>query len=377
MRFCYRAILICCVLLLIGCAGSKEPKPAPLVGFQPTLNIQKQWVTTIGKGTDSSYLQLTPVIVNGKIFANSGDGEIVALGTQTGRKIWKIKTKLNLTSGLAAAGNLIFVGTDEGQIVAIKQQDGMPGWWRPMSSEILATPYAADNIVLVKDENGTVRAFTTSGKVLWTYAHEEPSLILRGSGSPQVFANNVVVGFANGELTALKLDNGQVVWSKIIAEGHGTSPVQRMVDIDVDPQIVAGIIYVATYQGKIAAVALTTGRILWQYKLSSYSGLAVSNEHIYVSDDDDNVWAFDTKTGAVIWKQSALAHRKITGPAIIGNAIVVGDVQGYLHFMDQSDGHFVARVRVDDKSILIPPIIIANSIYAYTSAGKLAKFIVY
>lgn len=370
-----RSLIILMALLLVSCANYNSPKPAPLVNFQPTVKVQKQWSRTIGKGTAESYLKLTPVVVGNTVFADAYTGEVMALNAQTGRTIWKINTRLDLTSGLAAANGMVFVGTSEGQIVAIKQQDGAPGWWAPMVNEVLATPVTAGNKVLVKDESGALQAFTTNnGKLLWTYTHDEPSLILRGSGSPRVFGNYAIAGFSSGNLVKLRLSNGSEVWNKAIIEGHGVSDIQRMVDIDVDPQIINGIIYVATYQGKIAAVNLTNGQMLWHHELSSYSGLAIANNTVYVSDDVGDVWAFDTKTGGVVWKQNALSNRNLTAPAIIGNNIVVGDAQGYLHFMSQADGNFVARVRVARSPIIAPPVVVGNNVYAYTSNGKLVKY---
>ena len=372
MKF-YKNILILGFLLLVGCAGYQPPKPAPLVAFKPALQLKNEWSHTVGKGTAGTYLKLTPVIANGAIFANANGGEITAFDLQTGRKIWNVKTRLTLTTGLAAADNMLFVGTDKAQIVALKQADGNPGWWGKMSSEVLATPVAVGKKVIAKDESGVLRAFSTDGKLLWSYAHQEPELILRGSSSPRIFGNYVVAGFASGKLVKLNLRNGSEVWSKTIAEGRGSSDVQRMVDIDVSPKVVNGIIYVATYQGKIAAVRLKTGQILWQHKLSSYSGLAVAKGYVYVTDDAGEVWAFDAKTGVALWRQSSLLRRDITAPAEIGNAVVVGDTEGYLHFMAQEDGHFIGRVRITHRRIIAAPLVYRNAVYVYAADGTLAK----
>lgn len=376
MKFCYRSFLVIVFLLLVGCASYKPPQPAPLTQFKSTLRIEKQWSNTVGKGTNTAYLTLTPVISNGKIFADSNDGVVAAYGTQTGKNIWKANTGLTLTSGLGAGGNKVFVGTNQAQLVAIKQTNGMPGWWKPLPSELLATPTVAKNIVLVKDESGAINAFHTNGKLLWTYVHNEPSLILRGSSSLKVSGNYVVAGFASGELVVLNLRSGQVVWNKYIAEGHGISDVERMVDIDAEPQVVNGVIYAVSYKGKIAAVRLRDGRILWQHKMSSYSGLAVAHGNVYVTDDKGYVWDFDAKTGAGIWRVEALANRNLTAPAVIGKSVVVGDAEGYLHFLARNDGHFVGRVRVTSSPIIATPIVVGDSVYAYAANGKLAKYIV-
>jgi outer membrane protein assembly factor BamB len=377
MKLIIRSLFLVIIFLLGSCNSYKPPPPAPLVNFAPTLKVQEVWAKTISRGTSGEYLKLNPVISNGQIFANSYKGYIIAIDATTGHKIWSVNAKLRLTSGLAANKDMLFAGDDQGHLVAFKQ-NGIFAWWTPMTSQILATPVVAGNIVLVKAENGELSAFNVdNGRKWWTYTNEEPSLILRGGSSPQVFGKKVITGFANGELVALDLNSGQFIWRELIAEGRGSMAVQRMVDIDVNPAIYNGVIYTVTYQGKIAAIRLKTGKILWQHKLSSYSGLAVDNDRVYVSDDQGHVWAFNRTTGHVQWKQSYLTNRKVTGPALVGNAVVVGDGEGYLHFMSQIDGRFIARavVRKNDP-IIAEPIAYDNNIFIYTAGGVLARFLV-
>jgi outer membrane protein assembly factor BamB len=378
MQYVLRSLVIIFLAVLCSCTSYKPPAPAPLVGFPTTLNVQPVWSNHIASGTYGNYLKLTPAFINNTIFVNGYQGEISAINASNGAKIWKINTGLHLTSGLAAGNNMLFVGGDEGQFLVYNQANGALKWWTPMSSQILATPGVADNIALVKAENGQLSAFdVSSSKNLWTYNHEEPTLILRGGSTPRVFGNKVVVGFADGQLVVIDLHDGQFIWREAVAEGQGSMAVQRMVDIDVNPQIINGVIYVATYQGRIAAINLQNGKVLWQHKLSSYSGLAVDRERVYVSDDVGHVWAFARTTGQVLWKQSALTNRHVTGPALVGNALVVGDGFGYLHFMSKDDGNFVARVLVRKQdAIIAEPITYSNNVFVYTTGGYLARYVV-
>ena len=257
------------------------------------------------------------------------------------------------------------------------QSNGSPSWWAPVSNEVLATPLAFGKIVLVKDEDGNIRAFdATSGKSLWVYTHQTPEFILRGGSTPCVFGNRVVVGFDDGVLVALNLKNGNEIWRRTIAKPNpeAFSQVQQMVDIDVNPTIVQGVIYVATYQGNIAALRLSDGKLLWQHKLSAYSGLVVNNGRVFVSSADGYIWAFDAKSGKVIWKQNALLNRFITAPALIGNMIVLGGVEGYLYFISQSNGSLLAYVRAFKKPIIATPIVNNEDVYVYSAYGKLIKF---
>jgi outer membrane protein assembly factor BamB len=143
------------------------------------------------------------------------------------------------------------------------------------------------------------------------------------------------------------------------------------VDIDSDPIILEGVIYAATYQGQVAAVQLETGRILWTTDLSSYAGFAVDEDYLYISDQSSHIRAFDRFSGEQIWEQGRLNMRNVTAPARVGDYLVVGDVEGYLHWLDKRTGDFVARTRPADAPYIAPPLVVGNILYAFSSDGTL------
>ena len=366
---------IAILALLAGCSGGyKPPPPAPLVAFAPTLRVQQLWENSSSDGLFYHYLRLTPALSNGAVYTGSYNGRVVAVNAATGSKIWKVNAKVPITSGLTTSAHKIFFGTGNGVLLALSQQNGKVLWWGRLNGEILAAPAYARNIVVVKVDNGVLAAFNSAtGKRLWLYKHQEPSLILRGSGSPQIAGNKVIAGFADGKLVALNLYNGRRLWQRQIATGRGETIVQRMVDIDVTPKISRGVAYVATYQGRLAAVRISTGQVLWQRKISSYTGLALDNNAVYISTATGDVLALQRTSGRVIWKQEALAHRSLTAPALVAGYVVVVDVKGYAHFMAKADGHFVARMRVDRYGVLATPVATQNNVYIYSNVGRLFK----
>jgi outer membrane protein assembly factor BamB len=367
--------ILAIVMILCGCGSNyKPPVPAPLTDFQPTLQVQKVWASGYTSGTKGRNLKLTPVVDNGKIFVDGYNGDVVAIDLQSGRKIWAINTKLNLTSGLTAGSGMLFAGSEDGKLVAIQQQNGIISWSNALNGAVIATPTIAGDTLLVKVKNGDLSAFNIDiGKFLWTYNNEIPSLVLSGDSSAAVADSVVVAGFPSGELAAVDLNSGRLLWQEVVAEPHGSFAVERMVDIDADPQIVNGVIYVVTYQGRLAAIDLKTGRVLWSNEMSSVSGLAVDEQKVYVSDFQGYVWCLDRKTGTVIWKQEALLNHGVTAPAMLGGVLVVADAQGYVHFIAKNDGHFVSRINLKEGSITATPLVIDNAVYVYTQTGELVK----
>jgi outer membrane protein assembly factor BamB len=184
--------------------------------------------------------------------------------------------------------------------------------------------------------------------------------------------DKVVAGYANGKLVALAISDGKVIWEKNIAVPRGRTELDRIVDIDAEPVIKNGIVYVVAYHGNIAAVSLDSGRLIWQREASSKSGLdAAVGDSVYLSDDVDYVWAFQDGTGDALWRQTRLLRRKITAPIIVGDNVLVGDFEGYVHWLSRNDGRFVARLQVADDAIRSKPLVVDSLAYITAVDGTL------
>lgn len=379
IKFTKQLLTTAVILSLSACSSlfdkDNTPTPAPLVNFQTEASVKSLWYTSTGAGANNDYLKLMPSISGGTIFTTSKNGVVAANDLQTGKSLWKINTGGDISGGTAAYGNSVYVGSRDGDLYALNQSDGKILWKATSSSEILAPAAAYNNIVLVKTIDGRVTAFsTTDGHVLWKYQQTEPNLILRGSSAPQMIRDSAIIGFENGDLVKLAVHNGRVQWERTIADPQGIFAIQRMIDIDADPIIVGNRVYAATYQGRIAALNVASGSEFWNHDISSYSGIASDGGKVYVSDAQSHIWAFNAANGAVNWEQTKLQARTITGPALIGNYLVVGDAEGYLHWMNKQDGHFVARTWVNKSGIAATPIVYNDVVYVYSKDGHLAAY---
>lgn len=351
------------------------PPPSPLSSFTPEANVQTAWSVSTGSGVGSDYLKLVPAVTDTQLFTANPDGTVTATDRNTGRSLWRVNTHTSISAGPTAADGLVLIGDRNGIVLALRQQNGDIAWKSEASSEILAAPAAAQGVVLIKSVDGRLSAFSeTDGHPLWHYQQTEPTLILRGASTPKITQNAVFVGFANGTLSKLTLQGGNQLWQQTIAVPQGAYTIQRMVDIDADPVIFNDRLFAATYQGRISALAPSSGNELWSYEISSYSGIAADQNRVYVSDAKSHIWAFDAESGAVDWRQPKLEARNITGPAVMGNYIVVGDAQGYLHWLNKKDGHFVARTKVSGSGIIATPVVSNNTLYVVTTDGRLAAY---
>jgi outer membrane protein assembly factor BamB len=375
-----KTLMICLsTLALCACNGffdkDNTPTPSPLVKLNTEIKVQSLWHTSTGYGVSDDYLRLVPALSNQFIFTANKNGTVAATNKTNGKSLWSVNTHVPISGGPSAQDGLVFVGSREGDVIALSQVDGKTLWQTKVSSEVLAAPSASQGIVVVKSIDGRVSGLSEQdGHSIWQYEQTEPTLILRGASAPQISRKNVIVGFANGNLANLSLREGSLHWQETIAIPEGSFAIQRMIDIDADPLVLDNRIYAATYQGRVSSLDLNTGKSHWTHDISSYTGLIADNERVYVSDAKGHLWAFDNNSGAVDWRQTQLEYRNITGPAVIGNYVVVGDEEGYLHWMSKQDGHFVARVRVDSSGILASPVVDNNILYVVTRDGRLAAY---
>lgn len=372
-------LTILSALLLSGCGimswfgGEEDPRPpTELKELKPEITVTILWSREIGVGTDGRRLNLIPALHGGRLYVADAEGRILALDAATGKVLWEQETGLPFSGGPAVDAEHIILGSSDGDLVARSARDGAERWHTRLGSEILSVPRIAGSSVLVHTLDDSVYAFKLgSGDQIWKYSHPAPVLTLRGSSIPAVTDDSVIVGISGGKLVNLELQSGVPRWETTVTPPHGRSELARIADIDADPIIVEDTVYVATYNGDLAAIDLTTGAVHWRRRLSAHAGLAASAGMLYITDSDDLIRAA-TAAGTDIWKQEALKYRRLTAPAVLGNLVAVGDIEGYVHWLDRRDGRLVAQTEVADEPITGRPRVAGSKLYVYGNDGTLA-----
>lgn len=360
-------------LLLAACGSTPEiDPPAELTEFAAEQHVKKLWAQQLRIREKKTAVPILPLIENDTVYMASDRGRVAAFRTAKGRERWKTRINARITGGLAGAGDLLLLGTSKAELVALYKKNGKIAWRHPVSSEVLAPPVEAGGVIVVRSVDGRLFGISAvSGERLWMYEKSVPSLTLRGLGTPVIFERRVYVGAADGSIVALSLANGEVVWEKSIATAKGRSELDRLVDVDGDLAVQDGVIYAAAYQGNVVALTAEAGRLLWQREMSSYSGLTLDEQNIYLTDDHGIVRALDRRSGETLWTQDRLRMRSVTRPAIHGDAVIVGDYAGYLHWLAKNDGRVIARRRIDERGVHVAPVIVGDVVYAAGQAGSI------
>lgn len=385
MRFL--TLLLFC-LSLAGCAAvdavneyfgggedNAEP-PKPLTEYTPEIAIDEVWQEKIGVGSGGQSLKLAPAIAAGKIFAADKEGLIQARNLGNGDLYWEAETELPFSAGPGIGPGIVVLGTSKAQVAAFNSETGSPLWTVKVASEVLAVPVIAHDSVIIRCTDGSVSALNAkTGAKLWSYETSVPALSVRGTSTPVVIEDQVIGGYDNGKVLALRLADGKYAWESGVAVPKGRSEVERLVDIDADPVVSSGVIYIASYNGGISAVSEVDGDVLWRNDaISSHSGLSHDWQYLYLSDSVSDVWQLDQRGGSSLWKQQELHQRQLSAPAVYDSYVVVGDFEGYLHWLSTTDGRLLGRIQVTDAPIETKPVASGDMIYAYAADGTLAAF---
>ncbi len=355
----------------------KETLPTELrEDFVPTLKVQKLWSERAGKGAEDLYLKLVPAAADGYVYTADRNGHVIALDASNGNKRWaKHDDNRRISGGPGAGESKVFVGTSEAEVVARDAATGKKLWVAKVSSEVLAAPRTANGVVVVRTGDGNIYALdANTGLEKWVYDRTIPNLTLRGTAAPTVQDGVLYAGFDNGRLVALDFATGQQLWETQLAQPSGRSDLERLVDLDGEVVVKDNTAFVGSFQGRVAALAIETGSIEWTRDMSTYDDIAVDDKRVYITDEHGVVWALDRFDGSAVWRQKDLKYRRLTGPTYFKHWVVVGDFEGYLHWLDAETGAIVARERVDKERILTPPLDLGDALLGYSSSGKIAAF---
>jgi outer membrane protein assembly factor BamB len=378
MQHLQRWVMVATVILVAACSKDKDiDTPAVLTPINATLKVDHLWSAKIAdKGAKVLRLGLGLAVDGDRVFAAGYQGQVIAYNISNGHEIWRTKVKKTPFSGGPAVGNgLVVVGTSEGEVIALNESDGKSRWRVRLNGEILAAPAISERAVAVRTVDGKLRALSPAdGHDLWTQEQQVPRLSLRGTSRPVIAGDVTLCGFDNGKVIAVNMNDGSLQWEATIAPPHGKTELERLDDVDSTPHVSGQDVFTVGFQGKVAMLALDTGQVWWSHDASSYRGIALDDDAVYIANADGEVVSLRRRTGAEIWRQKALLHRGLSAVALTDNAIVTADFQGNIHWLDKATGGLAARIQSGKVRVSNPPVVSGNMVLVINDAGRISAF---
>ena len=370
-------------VVLAGCqtvggwfrGDSPTEPPADLVDFDAKISVNRLWSTNSGAGLSRSRPNFRPYHDNGLIWVGDHRGRVVAVDAERGNVTRRIDTDLELSAGPTVQEGVLLAGSFDGELVAMNPESGATRWRAQLSSEVLSYPVVHDGVVVARCIDGrTFGIDVNDGSRLWVHDRSVPLLTLRGTSDPLARAGRVYIGHDDGMVTALRVSDGSVMWEQRVSVPEGRTELDRLADIDGPMAIVGSELYLVTYRGRLASLALESGRILWVRDIASHSGLSVLRTQLAVADREDTVRILDRRNGSTLWDNERMARRSLTRPVFVGNYLVTIDEDGYMHWLDTNDGSFVARTRIGRNRPAEAPTVVGNVLYVLDEDGTLSAW---
>jgi outer membrane protein assembly factor BamB len=347
-----------------------------LTNIENPIPLEIKWVVDTRAAPNEAAYRLRPLIDGERVYSIDTGGLVRAIELATGRKLWKFETELEPITGLGGNSKMLLATSRNGDVVAYREiEDGLEKLWSTrLGSEIRASPVLDGEQVFVRSVDGRLYSLSAAdGSQQWQVSRRVPALSLTGNSEPLVAAELVVSGFDDGKLMAYDRSSGKTLWETTISLPQGRTEVERLVDLDGRFVMRDGVIYVASFQGQLAAVQVLSGDVLWSRQFSSFQAIAIDETSIYLSSESSDIWSIDRRTGAAFWKQDILHARRITAPSIIGDRLVVADLDGYLHWFAKSDGNLLGRIRTTSTRNYVQPLVWRETVITLDALGFLAS----
>jgi outer membrane protein assembly factor BamB len=366
-------------LALGGCASTDESipdwagvkgdvEPAKLVAFAETARFDVRWHNNIA---DLGAELLQPALTRDAIYSASVRGNLTRLDRAIGKQVWRIQTGIIISGGVASGDGLVLIGGDKGEVLAYGE-DGKLKWKSVVSSEVLSISQVSDGMIMVRSGDGRIAGLNAAdGKRVWMYERSTPALVVRSHAGVTIQRGVAYAGFAGGKLAALSIKDGEVLWEAQVSQPRGNTELERISDITSDPVVDDEQVCAIAFQGRIACFDTAQGSLIWNRDISSDKGIMILRKYLYLTEPGGAVIALDKTTGSTTWKNGQLLSRGITAPYALENFVVVGDFEGYLHGLNSNDGHFVARTKLEGGAIVAPPREMDDGLLVQTRSGEL------
>jgi outer membrane protein assembly factor BamB len=352
--------------------------------------VKKAWETSIGDGS-SRYTKVMsqPVIAAGRVFAMDGGVQVSALDVASGKRFWQVDLKPEDQKGNAFGGGpcfwngQLFVSTGYAEVVALDPNDGKIIWRKNVSSPVHSAPTVVNGrVFVVTVDNELVALSTSDGQRQWSHNGIPETGALLGSASPAVEGDIVVVAYTSGELFALRVENGLVLWSENLASARATDAMSAMADIHGRPVVDRGRVFAVSHSGRMMAIELRTGAHVWEEDLGGSHEPCSVGEFVFVLTNENELVCLTRNEGKVRWATQLPSYEDMekksdpiqwVGPVLGGDQLIVLSSNGVATWLSSQNGESQWQTNMSDKGYL-GPVIADNVLYLLTDDANLSAY---
>jgi outer membrane protein assembly factor BamB len=356
-----------CAALLAACSSDK-PKPTPLASITPKIGVRQVWSASL----DSVKFPLSMLVRGGNFVVASTDGTLLVLEADSGREVFRTNVGSALSAGIGSDGRFYAVVTEGNTLVTF---DGRRELWRAqLKSRVSTAPLVAGERVFVMGVDRAVHAFDAlDGTPLWSLQRPGEALTLLHIGV-LTSVNNTLVAGQGPRVVGIDPDRGTLRWEVPLGTPRGSNEIERLADL-IGPALRLGNrICARSFQAAVGCADGETGRLLWARNIGGINAIGGDEEYIFAADASDRIVAYKTDNGETAWTSERMLYRGLSAPASIGAAVVFGDFEGYVHFLDRKDGQPLLRLSTDGSQVVGKPVLADRTLLVATRNGGFFAF---
>lgn len=283
---------------------------------------------------------VSPTVVGDAILIGSCSGSVYSLDRATGEPIWLYDTSADGAHAQfhgepLLVGDRIVIPSDSdpiGHLYAFDTASGEILWKVPFNGGVATTPLLAGERVVVMSVEGDVAAIEImSGRVVWRMKPAGKLQKIPFIRSPAHAENRIVVVDNTDQIIALDACNGATLWQKALSGRPNTSVAVSSEEV-----------IVGTTDGYLNRLSLKSGEILRRTELGGtpYGSLVRSEQLlvVLVSSGTSNLLALDAATDEVRWRQETSREWTTYRPLITGSVVIAGSEEKDLCAFDRDTG---------------------------------------
>ena len=353
--------------------------------------VELAWQASIGTGSGGRSLLLEPPIVAaGKVFAVDAGGEVTALDAAGGERIWHVapegmdEVDRLLGGAVAYADGRVFLTAAEGTVLALDAADGKEIWRQQLGSPIRSAPSIERGHVLVPSVDSQLFTLDAmSGGILWRHSGQFEQAGHLGGASPAATGGIVVVAYPSGEVVALSLGGGQVLWSDTVLRPRRTLAIGALSGIVGDPVIDGDRVLVAGASGEMAAFDLERGDRIWSADVTTTQTPWVAGDFIYVLSERNELVCLLRQGGRVRWvsplgeladpEDKTSARVRWAGPVLVRDRLLVASSLSEVASVSPYTGELLGKAPLAGP-VSLPPVVAEGTVYFLTDGGELLAY---
>ncbi len=358
--------LLCC-FLLAGCSLTvRAPEKEKKI-------FKVSWSKNLDPKYESGNLPIglgAPRIFQDIVYQGSLAGTMYAYDLETGRIIWSADEKTALNGPVEYFNDHVVYGGENGRLFVRHYLTGKLRYSIDLASPIESAPvYFKGRLLIYLRGHQLVHMDAETGKILWVYKRAVTvSTTLQRTSRPLVLDNKIIVGFADGYVGALSIEEGLLLWETRLAENT------KFVDIDLNPIVAGGTVVTGSPSGELKAVNPDNGALARSFGVSVMAHPVLRGEQLLLGTNDGEVLLMSLN--GEILKRAKVSTQPVSAVTWWKDHIIAASFDGSLHAIDplslKINDQFV--MGYDSSSVFSDLVATEDYLAVYSSRNRLYIF---